>query len=56
MLSKKDILDYAKKQGYSSAVDFLLIVGKDEYDGTSTEYNTLLDDLMSACGMLPNRQ
>jgi len=53
MMSKKDILEYAKKQGYESALDLLLCLGKDEFDGTATEYNALMDDLMNSCRMYP---
>lgn len=48
MLSKKDILEYAETNGYDSAMDLMILVGPDGFDGTATEFNILFDDVMEA--------
>lgn len=48
-MTKKDILTYAEKNGYDLAMDLMDSIGKEEFEGTATEYNILYDDIMEAC-------
>ena len=45
MITRKDILDYAKEHGNDSAYGLLLLAGPDGFGGTYEEYNSLLRSL-----------
>lgn len=48
LMSREEILDYAKDCGYEAAANLLLLGGPDAYDGDYDDYKDLeqkLDDL-----------